>query len=318
MIDLDHVIKRFGQRLAVDDLTLTVPAGEIFGLLGHNGAGKSTSIGMMLGQVWPTAGTVKVCGHEVTTRRQLALQKVGAIFEAPAFYDDLTGWRNLEILSHFTGPTSPERLREVVDWVGLSGRERTKVRTYSHGMRARLALAQALLPKPELLILDEPGSGLDPEGIAEMRQTILRLRQELGLTILLSSHLLNEVEQLCTKIAVLNRGRKVFEGALAETKRRHQSVRLVVDRFDLAAARLRQAALIQDERAGRFVTLAPGVRTDRIVEFLVGQGIRVFEIAPEEETLEGFYLTLMHGPPAGEVHRPASDTARLAPASTQA
>ncbi len=306
MIELDHVTKRFGQRLAVDDLTLTVPAGEIFGLLGHNGAGKSTSIGMMLGQVWPTAGTVKVCGHEVTTHRQLALQKVGAIFEAPAFYDYLTGWRNLEILSHFTGPTSPERLHEVVDWVGLSGRERTKVRTYSHGMRARLALAQALLPKPELLILDEPGSGLDPEGIAEMRQTILRLRHELGLTILLSSHLLNEVEQLCTKIAVLNRGRKVFEGALAETKQRHQSIRLVVDRFDLAAARLRQAALIQDERAGRFVTPAPGVRSDRIVEFLVGQGIRVFEIAPEEETLEGFYLTLMHGPSSGGAHRPAT------------
>lgn len=317
MIELDHVTKRFGPRLAVDDLTLTVPPGEIFGLLGHNGAGKSTSIGMMLGQVWPTAGTVKVCGYEVTTHRQLALQKVGAIFEAPAFYDYLTGWRNLEILSHFTGPTSPERLREVVDWVGLSGRERTKVRTYSHGMRARLALAQALLPKPELLILDEPGSGLDPEGIAEMRQTILRLRHELGLTILLSSHLLNEVEQLCTKIAVLNRGRKVFEGSLAETKRRRPSVRLVVDRFDLAVAGLRQAALIQDERAGRLVTLAPGVRSDRIVEFLVGQGIRVFEIAPEEETLEGFYLTLMHGPLAGEVHRPTSGTARVAPASPQ-
>jgi ABC-2 type transport system ATP-binding protein len=143
MIELSHLHKKFGSRLAVDDLTLSVPRGEIFGLLGHNGAGKSTTIGMMLGQVWPTSGEVKVCGHDVTTRRSKALQKVGAIFEAPAFYDYLSGWRNLEILSHYTAPTSKERIREVVDWVGLTGRERNTVETYSHGMRARLALAQA-------------------------------------------------------------------------------------------------------------------------------------------------------------------------------
>src|SRR5690606_38057077 len=116
------------------------------------------------------------------------------------------------ILSHYTAPTPASRIREVIDWVGLTGREKSAVRTYSHGMRARLALAQALLPNPKLLILDEPSDGLDPEGIHEMRQTILRLHRELGLTILLSSHLLNEVEQLCTRIAVMNKGVKVFEG----------------------------------------------------------------------------------------------------------
>ena len=119
MIELRGVKKKFGQRLAVDDLSLHVPAGEIFGLLGHNGAGKSTAIGMMLGQVWPTAGEVRICGQDVTSHRQLALQKVGAIFETPAFYDYLSGWRNLEILSHFTAPTPPARIREIVDWVGL-------------------------------------------------------------------------------------------------------------------------------------------------------------------------------------------------------
>src|SRR5439155_9576680 len=205
------------------------------------GAGKSTAIGMMLGQVWPTSGEVKVCGHDVTSHRALALKKVGAIFETPAFYDYLSGWRNLEILSHYTAPTSAQRIREVVDWVGLTGREKSKVKTYSHGMRARLALAQTLLPQPELLILDEPGGGLDPEGIAEMRQTILRLHRELGLTILLSSHLLTEVEQLCTRIAVLNQGRKVFEGSLAETKRRNQWLRLRVGDFIRAAKILAEA-----------------------------------------------------------------------------
>ena len=184
MIALSNVHKKFGARVAVEELTLSVPRGEIFGLLGHNGAGKSTAIGMMLGQVWPTRGEVKVCGHDVTMHRALALQKVGAIFEAPAFYDYLSGRHNLEILCHYSAPTSPERIREVVEWVGLTGREQSKVRTYSHGMRARLAIAQAVVAaNPELLILDEPGSGLDPEGIAEMRQTIARLQLELGLTI---------------------------------------------------------------------------------------------------------------------------------------
>src|ERR1017187_7469523 len=212
MIELTHVQKKFGARLAVDDLSFTVSRGEIFGLLGHNGAGKSTAIGMMLGQVWPSGGEVLICGHDVTAHRRLALQKVGAIFESPAFYDYLSGRRNLEILSSYTARTSPQRIQEVIEWVGLTGREKSKVKTYSHGMRARLALAQALLPHPEVLILDEPGSGLDPEGIHEMRQTILRLHRELGLTILLSSHLLHEVEQVCSRIAVLNQGRMVFEG----------------------------------------------------------------------------------------------------------
>src|SRR5580704_9631746 len=169
MIELINVHKSFGAQPAVEDLTLTVPAGEIFGLLGHNGAGKSTAIGMMLGQVWPTSGDVRVCGFDVIARRQEALQKVGAIFETPVFYDYLSGWRNLEILSHYTARTSRQRIQEVIDWVGLTGREKSAVRTYSHGMRARLALAQALLPEPALLILDEPSDGLDPEGIHEMR-----------------------------------------------------------------------------------------------------------------------------------------------------
>jgi ABC-2 type transport system ATP-binding protein len=293
MIELTSVQKKFGARKAVDDLTLTVPAGEIFGLLGHNGAGKSTAIGMMLGQVWPTRGEVKVCGHDVTTQRDRALRKVGAIFETPAFYDYLSGWRNLEILSHYTAPTSAQRIREVVDWVGLTGRERSKVKTYSHGMRARLALAQALLPQPELLILDEPNEGLDPEGIHEMRQTILRLHREFGLTILLSSHLLNEVEQLCTAIAVLNQGGKVFEGTIAEATQRHNWVRLRVDNFTEAVRTLREASLVTRDSGGRLIALSGGVSTAQVVKHLVEQGIAVHEIAPEEETLESFYLSLM-------------------------
>jgi ABC-2 type transport system ATP-binding protein len=293
MIELRNVTKKFGHNTAVDDLTLVVPAGEIFGLLGHNGAGKSTAIGMMLGQVWPTAGEVRVCGHDITRHRREALQKVGAIFEAPAFYNELSGWRNLQILSYYTAPTPDRRIQEVVDWVGLTGRIKDKVKTYSHGMRSRLALGQALLPHPELLILDEPGDGLDPEGIHEMRQTILRLHQELGLTILLSSHLLAEVEQTCASIAVMNQGRKVFQGGIAQTRQARGWVRLRTRDFAEAVKILREAGLIDQERDGQFILPSAGVGAERVVERLVERRQPVFEIAPEEETLENFYLTLM-------------------------
>ena len=294
MIALRDVQKCFGDNVAVENLSLQVPAGEIYGLLGHNGSGKSTAIGMMLGQVWPTRGKVTICGYDVTAHRRNALQKVGAIFESPAFYDYLSGLANLEILSSYTARTPRSRIQEVIDWVGLTGRERSRVRTYSHGMRARLALAQALLPQPQLLILDEPSDGLDPEGIHEMRLTIQRLHRELGLTILLSSHFLSEVEQLCTRIAVLNRGRKVFEGTLAETKRNEQWVRVRTGDFKIGASALRQAGLITNERDGQFIALKEGIGTDQVVRFLVERGMPVYEIAREQETLEGFYLSLMN------------------------
>jgi len=293
VIELRHVSKSFAQRPAVQDLSLTVPRGEIYGLLGHNGAGKSTAIGMMLGQVWPSGGEVLVCGHNVQNDRQRALARVGAIFESPVFYDYLSGYRNLEILSYYSGPTPVARIREVIDWVGLTGREQSKVRTYSHGMRARLAIAQALLPDPELLILDEPSDGLDPEGIHEMRETIIRLQRELSLTILLSSHLLNEVEQLCTRIAVMNQGRKVFEGTIAEATRRHNWVRLVTDNFPEAVARLRAAGIVARDHAGHLIALSPGKSIADAVKWLVAQGFPVHEITPEEETLESFYQSLM-------------------------
>jgi len=294
MIQLRHVTKKFSRRLAVDDLTFTVPRGEIFGLLGHNGAGKSTAIGMMLGQVWPTSGELKICGHDVQSNRRDALRQVGAIFETPVFYDYLSGARNLEILSTYTAPTSRTRIREVVDWVGLTGREQSKVRTYSHGMRSRLALAQALLPKPELLILDEPSDGLDPEGIHEMRQTILRLQRELGLTILLSSHLLNEVEQLCTRIAVLQQGKKVFEGSVADVKAARGKVALKTPAFASAAKLLRERGLITAAAEDRFITLADGHSTAEITQALVAAGLAVEGIWQHEQTVEDFYLGLIN------------------------
>ena len=212
MIRLENLTKRFGRRLAVDNLSLDIAPGSLYGLLGHNGAGKSTAIGMMLGQVIPDAGRVLLDGHDVRLDRAAALRRVGAIFETPSFYDYLSGRRNLEILCSYSARATPEEQQRVIELVRLEKRIDDPVRVYSHGMRQRLALAQALLPRPALLILDEPSEGLDPEGIHEMRELILQLHRDFQLTILVCSHLLAEVEQICPDVAIMRNGRLLFHG----------------------------------------------------------------------------------------------------------
>jgi ABC-2 type transport system ATP-binding protein len=212
MIHLENLQKRFGRRVAVENLSLEIPRGALYGLLGHNGAGKSTTIGMMLGQVVPDRGRVLIDGHDVQRARARALDGVGAIFETPSFYGYLSGRRNLEIFCSYSRPVAPREMDEVIEMVRLDSRIDDPVRVYSHGMRQRLALAQALLPRPRVLILDEPSEGLDPEGIYEMRNLIRQLHRDFQLTILICSHLLAEVEQICPRVAIMRNGRLLFNG----------------------------------------------------------------------------------------------------------
>jgi ABC-2 type transport system ATP-binding protein len=212
MIRLENLYKQFGQRVAVEDLSLEVEEGALFGLLGHNGAGKSTTIGMMLGQVIPNRGRVLIDGHDVQRERAQALSQVGAIFETPSFYGYLSGRQNLEIFCTYSCPVSKAQIDETVELVRLGSRIEDPVRVYSHGMRQRLALAQALLPRPRVLILDEPSEGLDPEGIYEMRELIRQLHRDFKLTVLICSHLLAEVELICPKVAIMRKGRLLFQG----------------------------------------------------------------------------------------------------------
>ncbi|MDB4541069.1 ATP-binding cassette domain-containing protein, partial [Akkermansiaceae bacterium] len=191
--------KRFAGKDALKGVSFEVQKGEIYGLLGHNGAGKSTTVGIILGMVSADGGEVEVGGVSVLDDHTSALKKVGAIFEAPAFYDYMSGWQNLKVLVGLSGKFDPKAAREVVESVGLTDRIDSKVGSYSHGMRQRLALAQALLPEPEILLLDEPTDGLDPEGIKWFRDFILSLREERGITVLFNSHLLSEVEQMCDR-----------------------------------------------------------------------------------------------------------------------
>jgi len=213
MITLTGVSKQFGKHWAVQGVDWTVPCGSIWGLLGHNGAGKSTIIGMILGHVRPSAGQISINGYDVRRQRSQALSRVGAIFETPAFYNYLSGLTNLRIFCEYSSIPSPERLQAAIRFVQLEDCIQNPVATYSHGMRQRLALAQALLPDPELLILDEPMNGLDPEGAYEMRNLIEKLNQEWGLTILLATHGLHEIQELCATVAVLQQGQLIFQGA---------------------------------------------------------------------------------------------------------
>jgi len=214
MLVIDNLWKNFNGSPALQGVSFAVEKGQIYGLLGHNGAGKSTTLGIILGMVAAQSGDVRIDGISVTQDRSRALRKVGAIFEAPSFYDYLSGWQNLKILMSYSGPFDEKLAREVVERVDLTKRIDSKVRTYSHGMRQRLALAQALLPEPEILLLDEPTDGLDPEGIKWFRDFILGLRAERGMTVLFNSHLLGEVEQMCDRIAILQGGKRVFEGPI--------------------------------------------------------------------------------------------------------
>jgi ABC-2 type transport system ATP-binding protein len=291
MIRLDGLRKSFGGRPALHGLTLEVKAGEIFGLLGHNGAGKSTAFGIMLGQVYPDAGEAFIGGVSVQRERGRALAQLGAIFEAPGFYDYLSGWRNLEILTAFSRPVSKAEIVDAVETVGLTGRIRDPVGAYSHGMRQRLALAQALLPEPRVVLLDEPTEGLDPEGIHDIRSLIQRLNRERGLTVLFSSHLLSEVEQLCHRVAILNKGNLVFSGSWEELRRPSREYTLDVDPWERAAAVLiRGGATVHGP--GR-IELTHDADAADLVAALVQDGIRVRAIEPVRRSLESLYLELV-------------------------
>ncbi|RBY77186.1 ABC transporter ATP-binding protein [Geodermatophilus sp. TF02-6] len=218
MVRTRGLVKRYGRLRAVDGIDLDVRAGDVYGFLGANGSGKTTTVRMLLGLVLPTSGEVELLGERMPRAARRVLPRVGALVEGPAAYGHLSGRANLALFDA-AGPGGPRRTRrrrveEVLEQVGLGGIDRRPVRAYSLGMRQRLGLAAALLRRPELLVLDEPTNGLDPQGITEIRELLLDLHRG-GTTVFLSSHLLAEVEQLCTRVGVLDRGRLVLQDELA-------------------------------------------------------------------------------------------------------
>ncbi len=293
MLEATGLTKSFGGKPALTDFSFKVRRGEIYGLLGHNGAGKSTTLGIILGMVMPDAGEVTVGGVSVLTNRSKALRKVGAIFEAPAFYDYLSGWENLRILMGYSGGFDAKAAIETVERVGLSKRIHSKVRTYSHGMRQRLALAQSLLPEPEVLLLDEPTDGLDPEGIKWFRDFILGLRDERGMTVLFNSHLLAEVELMCDRVAILREGKRVYEGAVGGLHEDDQVFDADLEPWENALPHIH--AMGGDITTPGRIHLPHGTDPAALVESLVHAGIRVRALAPVRRSLEDLYMEILNG-----------------------
>lgn len=296
MLSATGLHKKFSGKPALTDVSFHVRRGEIFGLLGHNGAGKSTSLGIILGMVMPDRGDVTIDGISVLKDRSAALHKVGAIFEAPAFYDYLSGWDNLKILMSYSGGFDAAAARAVVERVGLSKRIGSKVRTYSHGMRQRLALAQALLPEPEVLLLDEPTDGLDPEGIKWFRDFILNLRDERGMTVLFNSHLLAEVELMCDRVAILREGRHVFEGTVSGLQDDPPVFEVDLEPWGTACGLVHSVggAVLA---AGR-ISLPPAADPAMLVEMLVRSGVRVRAFSPVRRSLEDLYMEIHNSAPS--------------------
>ena len=293
MLEARGLCKSFGGKPALDDFSFKVERGEIYGLLGHNGAGKSTTLGIILGMVMPDAGDVTIGGVSVRKDRSLALRKAGAIFEAPAFYDYLSGWHNLRILMGYSGGFDAAAARVIVERVGLTKRIHSKVRTYSHGMRQRLALAQAQLPEPAVLLLDEPTDGLDPEGIKWFREFILQLRDERGMTVLFNSHLLGEVELMCDRVAILRDGKRVYEGAVGGLHDDAPLFDVDFEPWDGVPALLH--AMGGERVAPGRIRLPPAADPALLVAALVGAGIRVRALAPVRRSLEDLYMEIHHG-----------------------
>jgi ABC-2 type transport system ATP-binding protein len=294
VIRTHDLTKRFKKLTAVDEVNFEVHQGEVFGFLGPNGAGKTTTIAMLLGLVRPTTGSAEVLGHNIRRDLSVALRRVGAIVETPAFYPYMSGIDNLRVFARIDGGDTEKQIPSIIEQVGLEGRGRDKVGTYSQGMRQRLGLGAALLGDPELLILDEPTNGLDPAGMQEMRVLIRRLSDEEGKTVFLSSHLLHEVEQVCDRVLILNKGQVIAQGEVEELLSQAHALELRIESAEKAAEVLSELDWVQGtSHEGDWLYIqAPPERAPEMLATLASHSLFPFEVRPVVSTLESVFLDL--------------------------
>lgn len=294
VLSTHQLTKDFKGLRAVDHLDLSVCEGDVFGFLGPNGAGKTTTIRMILGLIYPTEGYAQILDHRVPDQRLDALRHVGGFVDVPAFYNSMSARRNLRMLGRMSGEVSEARIDEVLDMVGLSERGDSRVGSYSHGMRQRLGIAQALIHRPALVILDEPTSGLDPQGMKDVRELVRELGRQ-GTTVFLSSHLLHEVEQVCNRAVIMNKGRIVVQGPVSELRPARMWVKVLTGDQPRAAEVLRRLLGPGDVTdGGEYLRVAAGDGlVPEMVRRLVAAGIDVRAVVPAvEQGLEDFFLEL--------------------------
>jgi ABC-2 type transport system ATP-binding protein len=295
-IETSGLVKRFGERTAIDHVDLHVPRGVAFGFLGPNGAGKTTMIRMLLGLTRASAGNMRVLDHPVPAERDIALQRVGAVVEDPRFHPHLSGRENLRIIAAARGQDAYERIAPALARTGLSERADEKVKRYSLGMRQRLGVARCLLSDPLLLILDEPTNGLDPGGIQEFREMVRAMVEQEGRTVFLSSHLLDEVEKICDAAAIVDRGKVVTQGPIAELAAGGTRNELIigVDDPERALAVLGGSGLVREVHRsddGLRVVLAGDPQTAAELNAqLVAAGFAVARLEPVRHSLEQRFL----------------------------
>ena len=296
VIEINNLTKRFKNLTAVDNLSLNVYKGDVFGFLGPNGAGKSTTIRMMLTLINPNSGYIKLFGKELKENRKEIFRKVGAIVEKPDFYLYLTAYKNLKILGKMSGAdVSKKNIMQILELVGLEKRYSSKVKTYSHGMKQRLGIAQALLHNPELIVLDEPTVGLDPQGIKEIRELILKLSSEKQITIFLSSHILKEIEIVANRMVIINKGKTLIEGSVKELLNNNTDSIIIRFKSDTDVNSILSNSVFSNNfynTSNDNLNMELGeIKIPELIKLLVENKVKIFSVE-RKKSLEDYFLKI--------------------------
>jgi ABC-type multidrug transport system ATPase subunit len=297
-IEVMGLSKSLGKRKIIDNIDLLVKEGDVFGFLGPNGSGKTTTIRMLLGLIHSDQGTIKLNGYDVKKDFYKAIESVGAVVETPKFYPYLSGRKNLELMGNLIPNLQDKKIDEVLEMVGLANRGDDRFRTYSLGMKQRLGIANALLNNPKLVILDEPTNGLDPSGMKEVRDIILKLAHEQGITFFISTHLLHEVEQICSRVAILQKGKILTQGSVKDLMGTHCEIVEVYTPSPKQAEELLKkmnwVKSVEKSQNGLIVNLEKG-HASELNRYLITNGIDVEYLFPRKQSLESIFIELTKG-----------------------
>lgn len=296
IIEISHLVKHYGKFKAVEDVSFDVFRGDVYGFLGPNGAGKSTTIRTILSLIKPTGGQIRLFDKDLSTHRNEILARIGCIVEKPDFYKYLSAEKNLEIFGRLSGANiSKKKIHEIIEFVGLKGREKDKLNGFSHGMKQRLGIAQTLIHDPELIILDEPTTGLDPQGIIDIRNLILQLKNERNKTILLSSHILSEIELIANRMLIINKGKTVVQGSVNDLLNAQELiVSFHVDQVEKAKQLIdNMNIVIESVDRNNLLLHISHDKIPSINKAFCDSGINVFSIESKRK-LEDYFLKLIN------------------------
>lgn len=292
VLTVSKLTKRIKKTLIIKDVSFDIKQGEIVGFLGPNGSGKTTTLRMIVGLSKPTSGEIKICGYSIKKDFVKAMSNVGCIIEGPDLYDYMSGYRNLELLGSMSKGVTKKDIDEAVELVGMGNRIHDKVAVYSMGMKQRVGLAQALIHKPKLLILDEPTNGLDPQGIHEFREIVKKLAKEKGISVLISSHLISEVQLMCDRVSIIDDGSLIRNAAIDEVLATGEVVWTVDDPKKAQAVLKNKFAIDSAIDAKKVTALASVERLSEINKALFNSGIEINYVENKKRTLEDLFLTL--------------------------